>query len=78
MNIRKLMLPAVIAGLIAAPAAFAQSADVNAQAEVDAQAQVEQAEVEQAATTAGDVVGDASARLSPLQRRQLAPLTPSR
>ena len=56
MNIRKLMLPAVIAALIAAPTAFAQSAQVDAQAEVDAQAAAEQA-----ASTAGDVVGDASA-----------------
>ena len=33
MNIRKLVLPTMIAALMAAPAAFAQSADVDAQAQ---------------------------------------------
>ena len=55
MNIRKLVLPTMIAALMAAPAAFAQSADVDATAQAqtlgahaahEAQASAQSAELE--------------------------------
>jgi len=47
MNIRKLVLPTMIAALMAAPAAFAQSADLDAQAQAQqAQAAADQAEAQ--------------------------------
>ena len=61
MNTRKLMLPTLVAALIAAPAAFAQTAEVDGQADVAQAANAQTDLSDQASDTAAAVTAAAGA-----------------